>query len=102
MVIKNDYKNAIIRHQPVEFCVTIVERIPILAKKDKNTFESLLDLVFKLMIDIRIKIDESWLKPKEGFKPDDEEENDIVHFGKTCIDRLISSVGEDIMLPLLS
>jgi importin-5 len=58
---------------------------------------ALLDLIFKLIID------ESWLKPKEGFKAEEEEEEeDSVHFGKTCVDRIVSSVGENIILPLLS
>ena len=55
------------------------------------------------MIDIDKDIDNSWLTPKEGFRADEEEEeDDSVHFGKTCVDRLVSSVGEEIMLPLLS
>ena len=60
-------------------------------------------MIFKLMIDIDEEIDTQWLKPKEGFSvAEDEEEEDAVAFGKTCVDRLVSSVGEDIMLPLLS
>ena len=55
------------------------------------------------MIDIDDEIDKSWLKPKEGFKvEEDEEDDDAVAFGKTCVDRLVSSVGEEIMLPLRS
>lgn len=55
------------------------------------------------MIDIDADIDESWMRPKEGFKADeDEEEEDAVHFGKTCVDRLVSCIGEGKMLPLLS
>ena len=55
------------------------------------------------MIDIDEEIEESWLRPKEGFRADEEEEEeDSVHFGKTCVDRLVSAVGDDIMLPLLS
>jgi importin-5 len=55
------------------------------------------------MIDIDSDIDESWMKPKEGFKAEEEEEDeDAVHFGKTCVDRLVSSIGDEIMLPLLS
>jgi hypothetical protein len=55
------------------------------------------------MIDIDTDIDESWMRPKEGFKADEEEEDeDSVHFGKTCVDRLVSSIGDEIMLPLLS
>jgi hypothetical protein len=64
---------------------------------------ALLDLIFKLMIDIDPDIDDSWLVPKEGFKSEEEEEeDDAVHFGKTCVDRIVSSVGEDVILPLLS
>jgi hypothetical protein len=103
IVAKNDYTNNTIRHQPVEFAVTVVERIPSIVKKDQDTLRSLLDLIFKLMIDIDEEVDESWMRPKEGFRVDeDEEEDDSVHFGKTCVDRLVSSVGEEIMLPLLS
>lgn len=55
------------------------------------------------MIDIDDEIDSAWLKPKEGFKvEEDEEDEDNVAFGKTCVDRLVSSIGEEIMLPLLS
>lgn len=54
------------------------------------------------MIDIDDEIETSWLKPKEGFRvEEDEEDEDSVAFGKTCVDRLVSSVGEEIMLPLL-
>ncbi len=43
------------------------------------------------------------MKPKEGFRvEEDEEDDDSVAFGKTSVDRLVSSVGEEIMLPLLS
>ena len=72
-------------------------------KKDLETLRDLLDMIFKLMIDIDADIDESWMKPKEGFRADEEEEEeDSVHFGKTCVDRLVSCVGDEIILPLLS
>ena len=64
---------------------------------------ALLDLIFKLMIDIDEDIDESWLCSLVGFfAVVEEEEEDSVHFGKTCVDRIVSGVGEDIILPLLS
>jgi len=64
---------------------------------------ALLDLIFKMMIDIDEDIEESWMRPKEGFKSEEEEEEeDSVHFGKNCVDRIVSSVGEDVILPLLS
>ena len=44
------------------------------------------------------------MRPKEGFKDElenGEVDNDEVHFGMQGIDRLISSIGEKIMLPVL-
>lgn len=83
IVAKKDFTNNTIRHQPVEWAVTVVERIPSIMKKDIESLKCLLDLVFKLMIDIDEDIDESWLRPKEGFKVEEEEEDeDSVHFGK--------------------
>ncbi len=83
IVAKNDYTNNSIRHQPVEFAVTMIERITSIAKKDHELLKSLLDLIFKLMIDIDSDIDEDWMRPKEGFKvEEEEEEEDSVHFGK--------------------
>lgn len=103
LVAKNDYTNTSIRHQPVEFFVTVAERHPNVVKKDQEILMALLDLIFKLMIDIDADIDEQWLKPKEGFRTEEEEEDeDAVHFGKTCVDRIVSSVGEELILPLLS
>ena len=52
------------------------------------------------MIDIDEDIDADWLQPKEGFAGEDEEE-DNVSFGKTCVDRLVAGVGETTMLPLI-
>jgi len=103
IVGKNDFSKPSIRHQPVEFFVTLIENSPNTAKKDSVTFKALLDAIFKLMIDIDQEIDKSWLRPKEGFRVEEDEENDdSVAFGKTCVDRLVSSVGEEITLPLLS
>ncbi len=66
IVAKNDFTNTTIRHQPVEFFVTVVERVPNVVKKDEETLKQLLDLIFKLMIDIDEDIDETWMRPKEG------------------------------------
>jgi hypothetical protein len=52
------------------------------------------------MIDIDEDIEESWMKPKEGFAGEEEDE-DNVSFGKTQIDRLIATIGDEIMLPLI-
>jgi len=52
------------------------------------------------MIDIDEEIDESWMNPKEGFLGEDEDEDNVA-FGKTQIDRLIATIGDEIMLPLI-
>lgn len=100
IVMYKEFANNAIRHQPVEFIVTMIERKPSLAKKDEPLTMDLLDCIFKLMIDIDEDIEESWLRPKEGYVGGEEEE-DSVNFGKTCIDRLVAGVGDQMMLPLI-
>ena len=78
----------------------MIERKPSLAKKDTALVKDVLELIFQLMIDIDEDIDADWLQPKEGFAGEDEEE-DNVSFGKTCVDRLVAGVGETTMLPLI-
>lgn len=103
IVVKADFANAQIRQQPIEFYVTCIERIPSIVKKDTELLKNLIQLIFRLMIDIDADIEETWLKPKEGFKDNqDDGEEDNVNFGKGCIDKLISAVGDEICLPLLS
>lgn len=41
------------------------------------------------------------MNPKEGFYHDGDEEEDFVSFGKNCVDRLVSSLGDTLMLPLI-
>lgn len=107
IVGKNDFANSSIRQQPLELYVTIVERVPNIVKKDTELLKQIIELIFKLMIDIDSDIEDSWLKPKEGFKDagagdEDEEGEDNVNFGKSCIDKIISAVGDELCLPILS
>lgn len=78
----------------------MVERKPSLMKKDEALTKDVLEQVFQLMIDIDEEIDESWMRPKEGFQGEEEEE-DNVNFGKTAVDRLVAGVGDAHMLPLI-
>ena len=71
---KNDYTNSTLRHQPVEFLTTVGERIPTILEKDDELLKNLLDVIFKIMIDIDEEIDVTWLKLKEGFRMDEDEE----------------------------
>ena len=104
IVGEQDLANQQIRQQPIEFFVTVIERIPSIAKKDTEMLTELIELIFKLMIDIDQDIEESWLRPKEGYKENDEGEDgeDNVNFGKGCIDKIISAVGDELCLPILS
>ena len=68
ITLKSDFANAQIRQQPIEFFVTVIERIPSIVKKDKDLLKNLFELIFRLMIDIDKDIDQSWMKPKEGFR----------------------------------
>jgi len=85
--------------------VTCIERVPSIVKKDQELLKQLIELIFKLMMDIDADIEESWMKPKEGFRDNEDGgdgEEDNVNFGKGCIDKIISAVGDEICLPLLS
>lgn len=86
--------------------MTVIERIPSIAKKNVELLKNLIETIFKLMIDIDEDITAEWLRPKEGFKDkensEDQDCEDNVDFGKGCIDKVISAVGDTICLPLLS
>jgi len=101
IVMHQDFANQNIRHQPLEFIVSLIERIPSVVKKDIELLKDILELVFRLMIDIDDDIEAEWLSPKEGFTADGDEEEDNVNFGKGCVDRLVSTIGDEIMLPLI-
>ena len=106
IVMKNDLTDGHIRQLPIEFFVTVIERIPSIAKKNEELLKNLIEIIFKLMIDIDEEITEAWMKPKEGFKDkensDDLDCEDNVDFGKGCIDKIISAVGDQTCLPLMS
>lgn len=101
---KSDFANQQIRQQPIEFYVTVIERIPSIVKKNTELLKNIIEIIFKLMIDIESDIEQSWLSPKEGFKDNDDGEDgeDNVNFGKGCIDKIISAVGDEICIPLMS
>jgi hypothetical protein len=67
IVAYTDFANSSIRHQPLEFVVTILERKPSIAKQDIPLLKDILEQIFKLMIDIDEEIDQAWLRPKEGY-----------------------------------
>ena len=55
------------------------------------------------MIDIDADIEQEWMSPKEGFRDNENDgEEDNVNFGKGLIDKIISAVGDEKCLPILS
>jgi len=55
------------------------------------------------MIDIDTEIEAEWCSPKEGFRDNENDgEEDNVNFGKGLIDKIISAVGDEKCLPILS
>ena len=84
----------------MEFVVTIIERKPSLAKKNDELIRDILELIFQLMIDIDEDIDNDWMRPREGFSGEDEDEDNVA-FGKQAVDRLVAGVGDEKMLPLI-
>ena len=63
----------------------MIERIPNIVKKDTELLKQLIELIFKLMIDIDEDIEESWMKPKEGFKDDGDGEDGVrIRGAKLC------------------
>ena len=100
IISHKDFANNSIRHQPMEFVVTIIERKPSLAKRDDALIRDILEVIFQLMIDIDEDIDADWIRPKEGFSGEDEDEDNVA-FGKQAVDRLVAGVGDEKMLPLI-
>ena len=103
--MNTDYANQMIRQQPLEFVVMTVERLPGICQKDVDLLKDILELIFKLMIDIDEDIEQSWLRPEEGFQEDAENDGetatDNLNFGKSCIDNIVAAVGEQKCLPIL-
>lgn len=61
-------------------------------------------MIFKHMIEIDEEISDEWKQPPEGFNEDIEEDADFetTRFGMNAIDRLIDSIGDKEVLPILS
>jgi len=61
-------------------------------------------MIFLHMVEIDTDITDEWKQPPEGYNDDIEEDADleVVRFGMSAVDRLISAIGEKVMLPVLS
>ena len=58
--------------------------------------------LFDIMVSIDTEIDETWLRPKEGYNVDEDlNPDDSVNFGIMAYDRLLSSVDDDEIFPVI-
>lgn len=64
----------------------------------------MIEMVFVHMIEIDNNVTEEWKKPIEGYNDDmeDDEDFETTKFGMGAIDRIIFSVGDKEVLPILS
>lgn len=93
-----------LKETATECLILILERLPSVGKQNTTALKSVIEMIFYGMIQIDEDIDPEWANPKEGFS--DEKENgevdtDEISFGIQCVDRLISSIGEKVLLPIL-
>ena len=99
---KKDYDNEKLRQMPLEMLVSIIERLPGLAKKFKTQLWNLCAAVFDVTVSIDEDVDEAWLKPKEGYNiEEDLNPDDNVNFGVIAFDRLLGSLEDDQIFPII-
>jgi hypothetical protein len=93
-----------VRRMTTEILVDFAEKSPTLFRKKPEALKSTIEMVFYHMIEISSEITEEWMRPKEGYNDDmeDDEDFETTRFGMGAIDRLIYTIGEEEMLPILS
>lgn len=93
-----------IKKVATETVITLGERKPILFKNNLPQLQQLIEMIFLHMVEIDIEITQEWNHPPEGYNDDIEDDADleVVRFGMSAVDRLISAIGEKVMLPVLS
>ena len=90
----------------LEIVVHVVDRKPKLLRTDQQRCVKVLDAVFRLMLSADTEVEESWLRPPEGFQEKEFEDEDSLDIdyaktGRRVINRLIESVGDRTLLPLV-
>ncbi|CAD8204866.1 unnamed protein product [Paramecium octaurelia] len=87
-----------------ETLISLAEKFPRVFKQDKQYLSQLVEMIFFHMIQISQTVTEEWMKPAEGFNDDIQQDEDCetTRFGMSSIDRLIESIGDKEMLPVLS
>lgn len=93
-----------VKRSSVELLICLAERQPAMIRKNMNALKQLVEMTFFYMIQIEEDITEEWQRPKEGFNDDIDEDADFetTRFGMSSINRLISTVGDKEVLPVIS
>ena len=101
--ICNYDENSNLKIQSVESLIFCVERYGDLFNEE-SIKKQVVELVFKVMLDIEDDISDDWKSPPDGFNEDLEEDDDqsIIKMAMEFINRLISSVGYKSIIPFLS
>jgi len=90
----------------LETVVHVVGRKPKLLRSDTQRCVKVLDAVFALMLSVELAVEEGWLRPPEGFQDreveeEDAEDIDYAKTGRRVVTRLLETVGEVCLLPLV-
>ena len=102
IMTKRDFDNKTIRIIPVELISTIIVRLKTVFKKKLKIVEKVIELFYRVMIDIDDEIDEEWLNPEDGSNIEDEEFlTDPAHVCSKVIDNFIRELGATQILPII-
>lgn len=93
-----------VRRMTTEILVDFAEKSPAIFRKRPEALKSTIEMVFYHMIEISSEITQEWMRPEEGYNDDmeDDEDFETTRFGMGAIDRLIYTIGEEELLPILS
>lgn len=93
-----------VKDQCLEITTSFCQRFPEILKSSQERLKKIVEMVFTHMMEISDEVDEEWKNPPDGFDEELAETDDqqVVQFSVDCIDRLISHVGKETMLPFLS
>jgi hypothetical protein len=91
-----------VRSLVLEFAVSLSERMPRQIQKEIKLGTTLMQLIFAMMVQIDLDVEDFWKTPEEGFSEKEEEEGginiDYAKVGRKLISRLIDSVGDTFLL----
>lgn len=104
LVYDKDIDEKSLKESATEILIIIIERYPSIYKQKLDLLPKIIQMVFYNMVQIDHDIDKEWSHPKEGFSDAHENgeiDTDEISCGIQVIDRLMSSLGQKVMLPIL-